>query len=69
MPEEHATRFLVSIPPDWLEQFKNQAVADGQTLSEWVCDCCVANLSAADQKNLSTRRKRGGNRRKPKEKK
>lgn len=49
-------RIQTTQPPDWLTEFRLAALAAGQTLSEWIGDCCVANLPAAVQRKLSDRR-------------
>jgi len=34
----------ISNPRDWWAAFETQARADGMSLSEWVGECCKANL-------------------------
>lgn len=45
----------ITQPADWWAAFEKQAGDNGQTLSEWVGDCCVANLPAKVQRQLSER--------------
>lgn len=45
----------ITQPADWWAAFARQADADGQSLSEWVGDCCRANLPTAEQRKLSER--------------
>lgn len=42
-------------PPDLAAAMKEQAKRDGLSLSEWVGDCCRANLDADLAKNLGDR--------------
>lgn len=65
MPE-HMKRVLLSIPEDWLAAFKAQASVDGQSLSEWVRDCCKANLQKEASDRLSTPAGWGGQNKKEK---
>lgn len=51
-------RINVSLPAATERLWREQAEADGQGLSEWVRDCCNANLSVERQKrNVETRRR------------
>ena len=44
-----------SQPKDWIEAFKAQAERHGQTVSEWIGECCLANLDRDLRKNLVKR--------------
>ncbi len=49
-------QFKTSQLDDWAEAFRQQAERCGQTLSEWVGDCLLANLSRDLRKGLSERK-------------
>lgn len=52
-------RIQITQPPDWVTAWKQQANTEGVSLSEWIGECCNANLPKTAE--LSERRTRGGN--------
>lgn len=46
----------LSQPKDWWEAFQSQAKKEAMTLSEWIAECCKANLDDSVASNLSERR-------------
>ena len=49
----------ITQPDDWWAAFVRQAQDEGLTLSEWMGECCIANLPKDRQQLLSGRVKRG----------
>ena len=47
---------LISNPAEWWAAFERQAKSEGMNLSEWVGECCRANVA----EKLPDRRPRGG---------
>lgn len=45
-------KVVVTMPVEYKEAFQKEAEAGGRNLSEFVRDCCVANLGASHQKHL-----------------
>ena len=45
----------ITQPADWWAAFEKQAKANSQSLSEWIGDCCRANLPAGVADHLSNR--------------
>ncbi len=45
----------MSQPADRKPAWTAQAEREGLTLSEWICQCCDANLPASAQRGLSER--------------
>jgi len=54
-----AERKNITQPAAWWAAFESAAAVEGQTLSEWVGDCCLANLEESTAKKLPERVKRG----------
>lgn len=58
--DSHPTyRFNVSAPADHLAAWKARAARDKQNLSEWVSNCCNANLPQRIRRQLSKRNTAG----------
>ena len=49
------TRRQITQPADWWAAFQKQADAEGLTVSQWLGECGLANLTAAERKQLSKR--------------
>lgn len=62
-----STPKLLTQPADWWRAFSVQAQADGQSLSEWLGECGLANLPAKVQRSLSDRPAAHRPRKKPSE--
>jgi hypothetical protein len=43
----------LTMPVDWWTAFLKQAQAEGISLSEWVGECCRANLPPRERRKLS----------------
>jgi hypothetical protein len=52
MQTDTATSRL-TLPVDWWNAFLAQSQAEGLSLSEWVGECCRANLAAKERRKLS----------------
>lgn len=55
----NTNRINISLPAVTEQLWREQAEADGQGLSEWVRDCCNANLTAERQRQNVEPRPRG----------
>ena len=44
MSSQEVVKFSMSQPADWLEAFKAQAEKENMSLSEWIGECCRANV-------------------------
>lgn len=49
-------RSMITWPPDWVEAFKTAAKAEKMSLSEWISEAGLAQLSKRQQRRLSPRR-------------
>jgi hypothetical protein len=43
----------LTLPVDWWTAFLKQAQVEGISLSEWVAECCRANLPPKERRKLS----------------
>ena len=48
-------RLTLTQPDDWGKAFASQAAKEGKNLSEWIGDCCFANLPVSVQRQLGDR--------------
>ncbi len=55
MPSEQS-RITTSQPEDWVLAFKEQSDRNGETLAEFIGDCCRSNLDKDLREGLSERR-------------
>jgi len=49
------SRKNISQPAEWWAAFETEASKHGQTLSEWIGECCLANLPKSIRGTLSER--------------